>query len=151
MSASLASRSTSGHGDSRDALGVALWIAQLVLFTVFAVTGFAKMTMPVDRLAPMMAWVTDAPEALVRFIGVAELAGALGVLLPSVTRVQPGLTSLAAVGLGVVMACATVVHLAEGEPARAMVPLVLGALAAFVAWGRYAASPIVSRRPERMA
>ena len=145
MSTPMATRAASDHGESRDVLDVALWVAQLALFTVFAVTGFAKVTMPIDRLAPMMAWVTEAPPALVRFIGLAELAGALGVLLPSVTRVQPRLTSLAALGLGVVMAFATVVHVAAGEMTRAMVPLVLGALAAFVAWGRYALAPIAPR------
>ena len=146
MSAAMATRSAPDHGESRDALGVALWIAQLVLFTVFAVTGFVKVTMPIDRLAPMMAWVTDVPPALVRFIGIAELAGALGVLLPSVTRVLPRLTLLAALGLGVVMAFATVVHLAAGETARASVPLVLGLLAAFVAWGRSSQVPITPRQ-----
>ena len=130
----MASHATSAEGG--ESLRVALWIAQLVLFTVFAVTGFVKVTMPIDRLAPIMTWVTEVPPALVRFIGIAELSGALGVILPSLTRVLPRLTSLAALGLGVVMAFATVVHLASGETARASVPLVLGALAAFVAWGR---------------
>ena len=149
MSAATATRTGSANGESRDALRVALWIAQLVLFTVFAVTGFAKVTMPIARLAPMMAWVTEVPPALVRFIGIAELSGALGVLLPSVTRVHPALTPLAALGLGVVMVLAAPVHLLAGEMARASVPLALGALAAFVAWGRYALVPIAARQPRR--
>jgi len=125
---------------SHDALNVALWIAQLVLFMVFAMTGIAKATMPIARLAPIMAWVTGVSPALVRFIGVAELSGALGVLLPTATRVRPGLASLAALGLAIVMTLATAVNVATGELAHAPVSLVLGALAAFVAWGR---SPVV--------
>lgn len=143
MSATMATR-PSAQGESHRALNVALWIAQLALFTVFAVTGSAKVTMPVDRLAPMMAWVTDVPPALVRFIGIAELSGAIGVLLPSMTRVHSELTSLAALGLAVVMVLATPVHLLAGDTARAVVPLGLGALAAFVAWGRYAVVPIAT-------
>jgi hypothetical protein len=145
MSSTMATRTASASGKSRDALDVALWTAQLVLFMVFAVTGFAKVTMPIARLAPMMAWVTGVPPGLVRFIGVAEMAGALGVLLPSVTRVLPKLTSLAALGLGVVMALATVTHLVASETERASVPFVLGLLAGFVAWGRHALVPIAPR------
>lgn len=145
----MTSAAGSVKGESRSALNVALWIAQLVLFTVFAVTGFAKLTMPIDRLAPMMAWVTEVAPTLVRVIGVAELAGALGVLLPSLTRVHPGLTPLAALGLAVVMALATAVNFATGEMAHAPVSLVLGAIAAVVAWGRYALVPISPRQPGR--
>ena len=149
MSAVMTSTAGSARGESRSALNVALWIAQLVLFTVFAVTGFAKVSMPIDRLAPMMAWVTEVPPTLVRFIGVAELSGALGVLLPSLTRVHPGLTPLAALGLAVVMALATAVNFATGEMAHAPVSLVLGAIAAFVAWGRYRLVPIAPRQLPR--
>jgi hypothetical protein len=136
-------------------LNVALWVAQAVLFVVFALTGLLKLTAPIDRLAPVMSWVSHVPPALVRFIGVAELAGALGVLLPALTRVQPWLTPLAALGLAVAMALAVPVHLVEGEPGRALVPLALGALAAFVAWGRHVRAPIAPRpardHPGRLA
>jgi hypothetical protein len=136
----------SARDETRDPLDVALWIAQIALFTVFAATGLAKLTMSIDRLAPMMAWVTDAPLALVRFIGVAELAGALGVLLPAVTRVHPELTPLAALGLTVVMVLGTAVNFSTGELTHTPVSIVLGALAAFVAWGRYRLAPISPRR-----
>ena len=145
----MASHTSSASGASRDALRIALWVAQVVLFLVFAVTGLVKITMPIAQVAPVMEWVTDVPPALVRFIGVAELAGAVGVLLPALTRVRPDLAPLAALGITIVMALATVVHLTRGEATRAAVPLVLGALAAFVAWGRYARAPIKAREAPR--
>ena len=90
-------RHTSGaRAESGDAQNVALWIAQGLLFTVFAVTGFLKLTQPVEQLAPMMSWISGVPVALVRCIGAVEVAGALGVLLPALTRVRTELTPLAA-------------------------------------------------------
>ena len=141
------SHTSSAHGDpQRDATGVALWVAQIVLFMVFAATGIAKVAVPIERLAPLMAWVTDMPPTVVRLIGVAELLGALGVLLPTVTRVHPKLSSLAALGLAIVMVLAVPVHLVAGELTRALVPFAIGALAAFVALGRYALVPVVPRK-----
>lgn len=133
-------------------LRTVLWIAQVVLFLVFAVTGFVKLTLPIDQLVPVMSWVADVPPALVRFIGIAELAGALGVLLPALTRVLPMLTPLAAIGLAIVMALATAANLAGGHPAHAAVSFPLGVLAVFVAWGRFTREPIAPRgAPRRMA
>jgi hypothetical protein len=81
----------------------------------------------------------------VRFIGVAELAGALGLILPAATRIQPRLTALAAVGLATMMALAIPFHLMRGETGAIVFNLVLGSLAAFVAWGRERRAPIEPR------
>lgn len=83
---------------------------------------------------------------LTRFIGVMEVLGALGVLLPAATRIRPGLTPLAALGLFTIMVLATGVHVVRGDIATAL-PVVgsLGALAAFVAWGRGKKAPIAPR------
>ena len=80
-----------------------------------------------------------------RFIGAAELAGALGLLLPSLTRIQPRLTVLAALGLIVVMVLASAFHLSRGEGAMLPMNLALAAVAAFIAWGRSKAAPIAPR------
>ena len=117
----------------RRALHIALWVAQVLLAGMFLMTGFMKLTQPVDALAGQMPWVAAVPAALVRFIGAAELAGALGLILPSLTRIQPRLTVLAALGLVVVMVLASAMH------------LVLAAVAAFIAWGRSKAAPIAPR------
>lgn len=130
---------------SRPALRATLWVAQILLAVAFGAAGAMKLTQPLADLAGTMAWTAAVPGALVRFIGAAELAGALGLVLPSLTRIQPRLTALAALGLVVVMALATAFHLSRGEGEMVAPNLVLGALAAFVAWGRGKAAPISPR------
>ena len=131
---------------ARRGLGVALWVAQLLLFLAFAASGVMKLTMPIPELSQQAPWVADVPVALVRFIGLAELAGALGVLLPALTRVRPGLTPLAAAGLATVMLLAIGFHAMRGDDAIAFVITgILGALALFVAWGRSRRAPITPR------
>ncbi len=129
----------------RRALHIALWVAQVLLAGMFLMTGFMKLTQPVDALAGQMPWVTAVPVALVRFIGAAELAGAVGLLLPSLTRIQPRLTALAALGLLVVMALANALHISRGEGATVPMNFVLAAIAALIAWGRGKRAPIAPR------
>jgi hypothetical protein len=83
---------------------------------------------------------------LVRFIGVAELAGGLGVLLPAATRIKPWLTPLAAAGLGLIMLFAMPVHIARGEVDMLGRNVVALAMAAFVMWGRTTRLRIPARR-----
>ncbi len=129
----------------RTGLHVGLWIVQVLLAAMFAMTGLMKLSQPIDALAASLPWVTTVPEMLVRFIGAAEFAGALGLILPSLTRIQPRLTALAAIGLIVVMLLASAFHASRGEFAVVPMNLVLGAFAAFVAWGRGKAAPIAPR------
>jgi len=126
----------------RRALSITLWIVQVLLAAMFLMTGFMKLSQPIAALSGQMPWVTSVPEALVRFIGAAELAGALGLILPSLTRIRPRLTVLAAIGLITVMILASAFHLSRGESSVVPMNLVLAALAAFVAWGRSKAAPI---------
>ena len=137
--------STHTAPQSRRGLRIALWVAQILLAVAFGMSGLMKLTTPVADLAQQMAWVGSVPAGLVRFIGAAELAGAIGLILPALTRIQPRLTALAAVGLIVVMVLASIVHASRGEFGMLPVNLVLGALAAFVAWGRGKAAPIAPR------
>ena len=131
--------------NSRRALRVTLWAVQILLAVAFGMSGLMKLTQPVADLAAQMGWVASVPATLVRFIGAAELAGALGLILPALTRIQPRLTALAALGLVVVMVLASFVHASRGEFGMLPVNLVLGGLAAFVAWGRGKAAPIAPR------
>jgi hypothetical protein len=117
-------------------LEVALWSAQVVLALIFTVTGTMKLFTPLDQLALKMPFVASAPGALVRFIGLSELAGAVGLLFPGLLRFQKWLTPMAAVGLLTVMVLAAGFHLSRLEFHAIGVNLVLAALAAFVAWGR---------------
>lgn len=122
-------------------LHVALWVAQALLGAMFAFAGGTKLF---ASTAEMAAKAGLSP-ALITFIGVAEVAGAIGVVLPAATRVRPMLTPLAALGLAVVMVLATAFHVSRGEFTHLAAPLVLLALAVFVAWGRSRKAPIAPR------
>ena len=115
----------------------ALWIVQGLLAAVFLFAGGVKLVMPIAELekqAGMSGW-------FLRFIAVAEVFGALGLVLPGLLRIRPGLTPLAATGLVIIMLGATVVTLASGAIVPALMPLVVGLLAAFVAYGRWRLAP----------
>jgi len=130
----------------RKSVHVALWIVQLLLAAAFGMAGAMKLFTPIPELVTSLPWVTDVPAAMVRFIGLSELLGATGLVLPAATRIRPQLSALAGVGLVVVMLLAAGFHLSRGEGAMIAPNLVLGALAAFVAWGRTRKAPIAPRR-----
>ncbi|MBX7115458.1 MAG: DoxX family protein [Myxococcaceae bacterium] len=127
------------------ALHVSLWVVQALLGAAFLMAGLTKTTQPMDLLAAQMPWTTVVGEGMTRFIGISEVLGALGLILPSLTRIKPKLTALAAVGLVTVMVLAMGFHLARGEVKALPINGVLTALAAFVAWGRFRAAPIAPR------
>jgi len=126
-------------------LHIALWVAQVVLAAVFGLAGVIKTTQPVDELAKNIPWSVVVGLPLTRFIGASELAGALGVILPAATRIMPRLTPIAASALTLVMILATCYHVMHGELQMLPIPLGLGCLAAFVAWGRFMKAPIPAR------
>ena len=132
-------------GVQRNWWSIGLWVAQVVLAIMFGMAGVMKLITPMDALGAQMAWVGDSSELLVRFIAVAEIAGALGMILPAVTRIVPVFTPLAGVGLAVIQVLAMGVHLMRGEFGVLPVNLVLLALALFVAWGRWRKAPIAPR------
>ena len=114
----------------------ALWIVQVLLALAFFAAGAMKLTQPIDALAAQLAWPGDVPEGLVRFIGAAEVLGAIGLIVPAATRILPWFTPLAALGLGLIMVLATVFHITRGEFIAVPVTLVQLALATFVVYGR---------------
>jgi hypothetical protein len=127
------------------ALNIALWLAQIWLFISFGGGGAFKAFGPMDVLIEKMIWPGTMPAALVRFIGISELLGGIGMILPSALRIQPKLTPLAAIGLIVVMLLAAAFHVSRGEMGVLPVNFFLGGLAAFVAWGRMKKAPIAPR------
>ena len=118
---------------SRRIVTYALWIVQGLLAIIFLFTGGMKLVLPLEKLE---GTITLA-GLFVRFIGVAEVLGAIGLILPGLLRIRPGLTPLAAAGLMIIMIGATVLTLAGGDVALALIPLVVGLLSAFVAYGRW--------------
>jgi len=133
-----------GNRPSR-ALNVTLWAVQLVLAALFFLVGYTHAIAPIEVAIQRAPWVASLPVALVRFIGVAELAGALGLLLPAATRIRPMLTPLAAAGLATMMVLAVPFHQLRGEASAVVINVVLGALAVFVVLGRARWAPIVDR------
>jgi uncharacterized membrane protein YphA (DoxX/SURF4 family) len=130
---------------TRKGIHAGLWVAQILLALLFAGAGFAKAATPLGELAASLPYTADLPGMMVRFIGVSEVAGALGLLLPAATRLRPHLTPLAAAGLALVMVLATLFHLTRGEFSAMPMTAVLAALAGVVAWGRFAKVPIAPR------
>jgi len=126
-------------------LHYSLWTVQILLALAFGIAGCIKMVTPIIDLATMMPWTTVAPPYLVRFIGISEFAAALGLILPSLTRIKPVLTPWAATGLLVIMIFAIIFHMSRGEFQMLPANLVLAALAFFVAYGRFRKAPIASR------
>jgi putative oxidoreductase len=124
---------------------VSLWAVQLLLAALFADDGFAKATQPIGALAETFTWPGQVTEGLVRAIGFVELAAAVGLVLPAATRVLPHLTPLAAASLGLLMWAALVFHAMRSEWPALLVNVVLGLLAAYVAWGRFIKAPVGSR------
>ena len=109
---------------------VALWGLQVLLALAFGAAGVMKLVTPVDQLAASgMAWTTALPPIAVTLIGVAEVLGAVGLILPAATRIRPELTPVAAAALGIMQVLAAVFHVARGEGTQVPVNLVLALLA----------------------
>lgn len=118
-------------------MNIALWIVQALLAMLFLFAGGTKLVLPIEEMTkqiPMPGW-------FLRFIGVAEVLGGLGLVLPWITRIRPALTPLAAAGLVIIMIGATVITLMTSDIAMALFPLVTGILCAFVGYGRWRLAP----------
>ena len=113
-----------------------LWVAAALLAVLYLMAGSMKATQPIDKLAGQMKWPADYPR-LTRFVGVSEVLGAIGLILPLLTGILPWLTTLAALGLALVQILAFGFHVMRKEYAVLPANVVLFALAVFVAWGRW--------------
>jgi hypothetical protein len=119
----------------------ALWIIQALLALLFLFAGGSKLVMPIAEMTKEIR----LPGLFLRFIGVAEILGAIGLILPGLLRIRTGLTPLAAAGLAVITIGATVVTLIAGQGALALIPLLVALLSAFVAYSRWRIVPMLSR------
>jgi hypothetical protein len=126
-----------------------LWTVQLLLAALYLFAGGFKAFGPAEMLQQGGGPVQFS-LGFIRFIGYCELAGALGLILPTLLRIQPRLTPLAASGLVIIMVGATTLMLIEGGVPMAAMPFVAGVLAAFVAYGRTTLAPVQSRRALRV-
>ena len=124
-------------------MNIVLWIIQVLLSLLFLFAGATKFVMPVEemnRQAPVVL-----PGLFLHFIGSCEILGSLGLILPALLRIKPGLTPLAAAGLAIITLGATVITLKGGAITMAIFPFVVCLLSIFVAYGRWRVAPIAPR------
>ncbi len=121
-------------------MNTALWIIQVLMGVFFLYHGYIMWVPPTSQ--PNMAYIQAIPTGFRRFIGVAEVLAGIGLVLPGLTHVLPILTPLAAVGLIVTMLGAIIFHIPRKEYPNIVFNLILLALAAFVAYGRFIAAPL---------
>lgn len=140
--ASLITRSTPM---SRTALNITLWVLQVLLACFFVMVGYSHALMPFDQVAQQATWMNSVPRWLSLFIGYAEIAGGLGLIIPAATRIAPWLTPLAALGLATIMILAIPFHVLKGEASVIWMHALIAALALFVALGRWRKAPIAGR------
>jgi uncharacterized membrane protein len=116
----------------------ALWIIQGLLAAMFTMAGIMKSTLPKEKLGKQFPWSNDFSMSTVRFIGLSELLGAIGLIVPWLTGIASILTPISAVGICVIMVLATnIVHLKKREIKEIATNIILFLLAAFVAYGRF--------------
>ena len=123
-------------------MNAVLWLLQILLALAFLVLGLLKVTRSRERLLRVAGWVEDFPEGVVRAVGVLELLGAIGVVLPGILGVAGVLVPVAALGLAVLLVGAIVTHLLRGEQDELGLPVALIVAAAVVAAGRLSAWPL---------
>ena len=139
-----------GRSDSpgnRPILSYSLWIVQVLLALLFLFAGGVKLILPPEALAGPV----PLPVLFLRFIGICEALGGLGLILPGLLRIRPGLTPLAAAGLVIIMIGATVITVIGGGVAPALMPLAAGLLSAFVGYGRWQVIPHRARTGSQKA
>ena len=124
-------------------MNIILWIVQVLLALLFLFAGAMKFIMPVEEMTKQMPVAMSG--LMLHFIGVCEILGGLGLILPGLLRIKPKLTPLAAAGLVIIMIGATVITLMGGAVAPALFPLITGILAAFVAYGRWRSAPLARK------
>ena len=123
---------------SRAGMTRVLWTIQGLLALLFLFAGVTKLILPIAEMTKDM----PMPGLFLRFIGVAEIAGAIGLILPGLLHIREGLTPLAAAGLAIITIGATVVTVMSGMVAMALFPLATAVLCAFVAYARWRRAPV---------
>ncbi len=127
-------------------LNIGLWVAQILVASMFLMGAVMKLTTPIPELSKMMPWTGQVNPMLVYVTGVFDGLGGLGLILPALTRIQPRLTVLAAIGCLLLQICALVFHSVRGEFATVgMLNVILIALSVFIIWGRSTKAPIYPR------
>lgn len=123
-------------------MNIALWVIQGLLAVLYLLAGTPKTTWPIAALSKRVSWIATVPAWLVRGIGVAEILGAIGLILPMLTGILPWVTVAAAIGLIALQVCAAFFHVSRGELTSLGPNVVLLLLALFVVIGRVSIVPV---------
>jgi uncharacterized membrane protein YphA (DoxX/SURF4 family) len=118
-------------------LNITLWIVQMLLASSLIWSSWMKLFQPVQQLAAMWPWAGEVSPSLIKFTGIVDLLGGLGLVLPAGLRIQPKLTPIAAMGIIALMICASAFHISRGESGAIGPNIVFALMAGFVAWGRW--------------
>ena len=121
-------------------MNILLWILQVLMAALFIFAGVMKFIIPVQKMTEGMK--IPMPGWLLLFIGVVEILGGLGLLLPGIFKIKPILTPLAAIGLTIIMIGAVAITIMGGDASQAITPFIVGILCAFIAYGRLRLRPI---------
>lgn len=130
---------------ARRGLNIGLWIAQAFVAVAFTAIGVIKLSTPIPQLAAMWPWTGEFASYAVRALGIIDIAGGLGILLPGALRIAPGLGVLAAAGCVALQVCAIAFHASRAEFPALPVNVILIACCVFVLWGRWKKLPIAPR------
>ena len=117
-------------------INTALWVAQSLLAICLAWSSYMKLSQPVEKLSSMWSWTAEVSPLLITFTAIVDLCAALGLTLPSLLHIQPRLTLISAVGLILLMICASVFHILRGETAEIGPNIIFAMIAVFIIWGR---------------
>lgn len=126
-------------------LNISLWVLQILLAGLFIMAGASKLFTPLEDQRTAMEWAKHTSDGAIYFAGLAEILGGLGLILPALLRIMPWLTSLAALGLAIVMLLAAALNGSIGESNAIMPTILIAGIALFVAWGRYKKAPISAK------
>ncbi|MEQ9092398.1 MAG: DoxX family protein [Balneola sp.] len=125
-------------------LSIALWVAQGLISLTLIWAGYTKLFQPIEETAKMLPWALDNP-GLLKFTGIVDLLGGIGIVLPAALKIQPKLTVFAAYGTIALMIAASVFHISRGEASLIGMNIFFLVLAGFIAWGRSKKAPIVAK------
>lgn len=125
-------------------LNIALWVAQGLISLTLIWAGYAKLFQPIEETAKMLPWALDNP-GLLKFTGIVDLLGGIGIVLPAALKIQPKLTVFAAYGTIALMIAASIFHISRGEASLIGMNIFFLVLAGLIAWGRTKKAPILSK------
>lgn len=121
-----------------------LWVAQVTLAALF-ITGSIMKFQPIETISAMMPWTGQVPAWIVRLLGLIDLLAAVGLILPSLLRMKPQVTTWTALGIIALMFSAIIFHVSRGEASVIGVNIISAIIALFIAWGRLKKAPIAAQ------